>query len=147
MKQNRGVTIGKMSWITVGVTNRQRCDAHLSRSNEGSTVADGAALGHIARESNSRFPCHHRFEKFLKLRQGRNSVEHDTSAHDVENLFIKREHACALQHVGLIIAGNFGPKFFHVLSKSQELITRVLRILVRNRKMCRDAVDFDVWKY
>src|SRR5436853_5212124 len=120
-----------MSRITVGITNRQRCDAHLSRSNEGSTVADGAALGHITHEGNSRFPCHHRSKKFLKLRQGRNSVEYDADAHDVENLFIKREHACALQYVGFIIARNFGPKFFHILSKSHELTTRVLRILVR----------------
>src|SRR5947207_14989340 len=133
-----------MSWITIGVTSRQRCDAHLSRSNEGSTVTNGAALGHITQESNSRFPCHHRFKKLLKAWQRRNPIQHDAGAYDVENLFIKREHACALQYVGFIIAGNFGPKFFHVLSKSQELVTRVRCILVRNRKMRRDAVDFDV---
>src|SRR6266576_4683477 len=123
-----------MSRIPIGVTNQHRRDPHLSRSDERPAITDGTALRHIAHESNSRFPLHHRFEKFLKLRQGRNPVEHDASAHDVENLFLKREYAGALQYVNLIIAGNFGAKLFHVSSEAQKLVARVFCILVRNWK-------------
>src|SRR5439155_1344530 len=145
-KQERDVTIGKVPWIPISVTSRQRGDPHFSRSNESAAVTNGTSFRHIAHESNSRFPCHRRFEKFLKFRQRRNPVKHDAGAHHIKERIIKRECAGALQDVRFEIARNCSTKLLNDFAESLKLVAGVRGVLIGNWQMGRDAMDLDVWE-
>src|SRR6266545_3385700 len=142
--QDGGATIGKMPWITIGVTGRQGCDPHFSRSDKRATITDGAPFRHIANKDNSRFPCHHWLEQFLKFRQRRNPVKHDAGAHDLERRRIERECACALQDMRSVTSRNFGANPLDDSSKSDELAACEFCVFVRDRHVGRDAVNVDV---
>src|SRR5437867_10163703 len=103
-----------MSWITIGVSACECGDPHFSRRNERAAVTDRASFWHIANQPDPRFPTHRRFQKFLKLGQRRNSVEHDTGADDLVGRLIESERARALQHMRLVIARNRGPELLNV---------------------------------
>src|SRR4030095_2158796 len=133
-----------MPWITNCVTGGQRGDAHLSRSNEGAAVANGAPFRNIADERNSCFPCHCRFEKFLKFRQGRNPVEHDASTDDIEERVRESEHARALQHMRFEISGSRVAQLLHDLAEPYNLIACVLRVFMRHREMRLNTVNLYV---
>jgi hypothetical protein len=80
----------------------------------------------------------------LKFRQRRNPIEHNAGTHHIENLLIERKCARTLQYMRFVISRNGGAKLFYDLAKSQKLLARVLRVLIRNRQMRRDTVNPDL---
>src|SRR5437868_8416763 len=97
-----------MSRITISITRCERCDPHFAWRDERTDKTDRTSLRHIADETDSRFPGHHRSQNFLKLRQRRDTVEDDPCAGNIERRIGKGEQTCALQYVRFVIAGNFG---------------------------------------
>src|SRR5262249_59976023 len=92
-------------------------------------------------ETNSCLPRHHRLEQLPKLRERRNAVENDASAHDVECRLIEGECAGALQHVRLVTSRNFCADLLNDSPETDELVARVFCVFVRYRHVCRNAVD------
>src|SRR2546430_44341 len=119
-----------MSRITVGIAAGESRDAHVSRSNECPPITDRASLGHVANQSDPRFPCHGRLQDVLKFRQRRNAVEDDARAHNFECRLLKSERARALQNVRFVAPGNFSTKSPNDFTKARKLIARVSGVLV-----------------
>src|SRR5436309_15787552 len=133
-----------MPWIAISVTGRQGGNPHFSGSDKRAAVTDGAPFRHIANKYNSRFPCHHWLEQFLKFRERRNPVKHDAGAHDLECWRIERECACALQDMRSVTSRNFSANSLDDSSESDELAAREFRVFVRDRHVGRNAVNVDV---
>ena len=133
-----------MSRITVGIAGRERRYAHLSRCDIRPSVADSVSGGHVANESDSRFPGQHRSQKFLEIRKRRNAVKHESGTYDVERWIGEGEHARARQDVRLVIARKFGTHAFHESCKLPKLRPGEIRVLIRDRQMRGKTVNLDV---